>query len=280
MELVALMPWWAGVALAVIGYLVLHHLAAQPLTAVAPGQMGSLMPQTMLKAAAGVGQYVVPLIFALGAFASALRRRKRKALFKGVATSEAADVLDGMPWQQFEQLVGEAFRMQGYAVLESGGGGADGGVDLVLSKDGDRFLVQCKQWRAYKVGVEVVRELYGMMAARGAAGGFVVTSGRFTQPAEDFASGRHVKLLDGPKLHRLIKQAQRARLQRAASDGLAAPRPAVPAGPRAASTASALQCPKCAQAMVRRVARRGANAGGEFWGCTGWPGCKGTREIA
>jgi restriction system protein len=50
-------------------------------------------------------------------------------------------------------------------VAEIGGGGADGGVDLVLTKPGksggEKFLVQCKQWRAYKVGVDVVRELYG-----------------------------------------------------------------------------------------------------------------------
>jgi restriction system protein len=47
------------------------------------------------------------------------------------------------------------------------------------------FLVQCKQWKAFKVGVQVVRELYGLMAAHGAAGGFVVTSGRFTDEATD-----------------------------------------------------------------------------------------------
>ena len=44
---------------------------------------------------------------------------------------------------------------------ETGGQGADGGIDLVLRKGSERFLVQCKQWRAYKVGVNVVRELYG-----------------------------------------------------------------------------------------------------------------------
>ena len=83
-------------------------------------------------------------------------------------------------------------------MAESGGGGADGGVDLVLTRDGEKHLVQCKQWRAFKVGVDVVRELYGVMAAKGAAGGFVVTSGRFTDEAQDFARGRNVQLVDGP----------------------------------------------------------------------------------
>jgi Restriction endonuclease len=115
-----------------------------------------------------------------------------------------------MSWQQFERLVGEAFRQQGYQVFETGGGGADGGVDLVLTRSGEKHLVQCKQWRAFKVGVDVVRELYGVMAAKGAAGGFVVTSGRFTDEAVAFAQGRNVRLLDGPKLHALLQQARQA----------------------------------------------------------------------
>jgi restriction system protein len=52
-------------------------------------------------------------------------------------------------------------------------------VDLVLQRDGEKHLVQCKQWRATRVSVMVVRELFGVMAATGAVGGFVVTSGRF-----------------------------------------------------------------------------------------------------
>ena len=77
-------------------------------------------------------------------------------------------------------LVGEAFRMRGFSVAETGGGGADGGIDLKLKKGGEIFLVQCKQWRAYKVSVNIVRELFGVMSAQGATGGFVVTSGVFT----------------------------------------------------------------------------------------------------
>lgn len=37
-------------------------------------------------------------------------------------------------------------------------------------------------------------------------------------------------------------------------------------------------CPQCGMAMVRRIARKGANAGGEFWGCSSFPACKGIRR--
>jgi restriction system protein len=191
-----------------------------------------------------------------------------------------------MTWREFEMLVGEGFRMQGYRVVETGGGGADGGVDLVLTKpgknDSEKFLVQCKQWRAFKVGVDVVRELYGVMAARGATGGFVVTSGRFTAEAISFASGRNVNLVDGPKLHALIRQAQSGINRspaRSTSNFSAATGPA--ASPNQAQVQEqAANCPLCSKPMVRRTAKRGAHVGSEFWGCSGYPACRGTRPIA
>ena len=40
------------------------------------------------------------------------------------------------------------------------------------------------------------------------------------------------------------------------------------------------QCPKCGKTMVLRTARRGKNAGGKFWGCPGYPGCKGIVNVS
>ena len=155
-----------------------------------------------------------------------------------------------------------------------GGGGADGGVDLVLRKDREKYLVQCKQWKAFKVGVTVVRELYGVMAAHGAAGGFVVTSGRFTDEAKTFADGRNIRLVDGPKLFGMIKQ---AKASGAGARGPEMPSRGPAATPGAPAAVMAPACPVCASAMVLRTAKRGANVGSEFWGCTKYPACKGTR---
>ena len=81
-----------------------------------------------------------------------------------------------MNWRQFERLVTESFRPQGYRVMETGGSGPDGEVDLVLSRDGERHLVQCTQWRAFRVGVDIICALYGVMAAQGAMGGTAASS--------------------------------------------------------------------------------------------------------
>lgn len=278
MDLIAMLPWWGGVVLALVSYLVLHSVASQQLVATAqPGQVGAMVTQTLWKSLASIGQYILPLLCLAGAGMSAWRRRARQSLVTDVAQSKASDALDGMSWREFEMLVGESFRLQGYQVVETGGGGADGGVDLVLTRPGrnggEKFFVQCKQWRAFKVGVDVVRELYGVMAARGATGGFVVTSGRFTEDAISFASGLNVTLVDGPKLHGLIRQAKLG------ADRIPAPATeAPPVQPHSAPNQKST-CPLCSKPMVRRTAKRGANAGSDFWGCTGYPACRGTRPL-
>lgn len=43
--------------------------------------------------------------------------------------------------------------------------------------------------------------------------------------------------------------------------------------------ADAPSCPKCGQTMVLRTASQGPNAGSQFWGCSGYPNCRGTRKI-
>ncbi|MGK2951929.1 MAG: restriction endonuclease [Thiobacillus sp.] len=264
-EITSMLPWWVGVVLAIVAYVWLHSVAATEVTAVAqPGKIGDFVGHTLFKTLAGVGQYLLPFAFLVGAAMSAFGRYKRRALHEQVAGSPDRSALNDMSWQQFEALVGEAFRRKGYAVTEMGGGGADGGIDLALKKEGETFLVQCKQWKAYKVSVTTVRELYGVMAAEGATGGFVVTSGVFTDEARAFAVGRNIELVDGEALHALIR-------------GVSVPAKA--AASPAATSAGSPACPVCQSAMVRRTAKRGANSGNEFWGCSQYPGCKGIRAI-
>ncbi|CAG1012674.1 hypothetical protein BURC_00229 [Burkholderiaceae bacterium] len=275
-QLVAMLPGWAGVALAIVAYVALHYVAARPVAAsIQPGQVGAVLMQTVWKSSAGIGQYLLPLLCLIAAAVSAVGRGKRKGLVANVVRSSAADALDGITWREFEMLVGEAFRLQGYRVLETGGGGSDQGVDLVLARGNEKFLVQCKQWKAFKVGVDVVRELYGVMAAKGAAGGFVVTSGRFTDDATAFASGRNLKLVDGPVLLGLLRQAKESQAMTTSVPASSAGRQAAAAS-KTSGAGSAPACPVCASKMVKRTAKRRANAGNNFWGCSSYPACRGT----
>ncbi len=267
-EVAAKLPWWVGVVLAIVSYLVLHAFAGvEPPVATDVKDIGSVVTKGIFRAAAGIGQIVLPLVFLGGAAASFFAQRRRGDLVRTVAGSDAVASLNEMSWKEFEALVEEAYRLRGYAVRRVGGDGPDGGVDLVLGRGSEKVLVQCKQWRAMRVGVAVIRELYGAMAAQGAASGIVVTSGTFTPDAVEFANGRNIKLMSGPELHELIRDVRAAE--------------PLPKGMTAETgQESASGCPICGSPMVRRTAKRGANVGAAFYGCSRFPACRGTRPAS
>ena len=260
--LAARLPWWLGLALAVISYVGLPSVAQKPvLAALQPGQTGSFVLSGITQALAVAGQYLLPLFFGLGALISAVRHGKAARLL--AAAASRADAMGSMSWQDFEILVGEYFRRQGFGVTDKGGGGADDGVDVVLQNGPDSYLVQCKHWRALRVGVQPVRELYGVMAAHGVTGGFVVTSGEFTEEAVRFADGIALTLINGRTLLRGIRAQADSGTVTAPADLL------VP------------DCPLCSAAMVLRQARSGSAPGKQFWGCSRYAQdhCRGTREV-
>jgi len=39
------------------------------------------------------------------------------------------------------------------------------------------------------------------------------------------------------------------------------------------------KCPQCGKLMALRTARQGKNSGSQFWGCTGYPDCKGIAPL-
>ena len=39
-------------------------------------------------------------------------------------------------------------------------------------------------------------------------------------------------------------------------------------------------CPNCGKPMLKRVAKKGVNSGKEFWSCSDYPNCNGTRKIS
>lgn len=280
-DMAALLPWWAAVVLAVVAYFVIHPFAeVPPPAATTVAEMGQVVTTQLYRTLATFGQYLVPAAFLMGAAVSAVGRAKRKKLLATTAEVATQDAVKSKTWQEFEMLVGEAFRHQGFTVRETAAG-ADGGVDLELRKDRELYLVQCKQWRATKVGVVIVRELFGAMAAVGATGAYVVTSGVFTTEAQRFAEGRNVTLVDGEALQGLIGHAQDSKKSKVGSKRPISRPESVQERkqPTMPETEAVPQCPTCGSPMVKREARRGANAGKAFWGCPDFPKCRGTRDL-
>jgi len=203
-----------------------------------------------------------PAIAILAAGLIGVGKRHWKRLLLSQAKSPQA--LRQITWPDFELLVGEAYRRQGYSVRERGGRQPDGGVDLELVRGSEKVVVQCKQWLDRRVPVERVRELLGVVMAEGADRGILVATGGFTPAALEFAVGKPLQLLDAEALVQLTKTAGK---------------PAAPAEDHEMTSAEAPICPDCGKGMVKKTARRGRTIGSQFWGCPSYPACRGTRAA-
>lgn len=273
-HIAAALPWQVSLILAIAAFLGFHHVAATPPTPlqIQPGNIGASMAGSFWRAAASILQYIVPLAFVLGALVSVLKRRKQSKLHDAVAATPHRGALEKMSWSEFEDLTAEVFRRKGYRVIERGGAGPDGGVDVELRMGSDKYLVQCKQWKSLKVGVATVRELYGVMTAEGAVGGFVVASGDFTSDARSFAEGRAIKLVHTTEMLKMVAETRRG-------EASALTQTLKPKQTETGISAIAPFCPKCGVAMVLRSSKKVGAAGNAFWGCSKFPECRGVLKV-
>src|SRR5687767_9362121 len=131
--------------------------------------------------------WLLPTLLLVGAAALVLRRRRRASLQTQVVAGGRGTRRRVFPRREF-------------SVTESRRAGPDGRIDLELTKRGEYYLVQCKHWRTPSVDVDTVREFHRVMAARHAVGGFVVTSGSFSNEAQKFAESREIELINEEQL--------------------------------------------------------------------------------
>lgn len=237
------LPWYFCLAMAAAGYVVIGKVMPQVLS-------GPTHGQPVLGLFFSVLAMAWATAFGIGGVASFLRSSRYRQLLLG---QQSVQNIRGLHWRDFERLLAAYYVRQGFVVDITGGGGADGGVDLVLKRLDHKALVQAKNWKTSSVGVSVVREMRGLMAVHRAAKGIVVCSGTFTKDALQFGSENGVELIDGQKLAAMVRSVNGGELL-------------------VKSTA----CPQCGGEMSVRFNRKERT---EFMGCSNYPRCKGTREM-
>lgn len=200
------LPWWvpvpialavAGAAWGLIPYLAARANLSEPLRSIVRGLLDAGLPS--LAGWFGLALCGVALLRGL------MRAGERSRL---LARQRSLDTLRAMDWKQFERLVGEVFRRRGYRIVETGQGGADGGVDLILLRGSTKVIVQCKQWKTSSVGAKVVREMYGLMTHHRAERVIIVCVGKFTRDAWSFAQGKPIDLVGGQRLLEMVLELQ------------------------------------------------------------------------
>ena len=266
LEVLASMPWPVCIVLGVLAYLGFRYGIGWYLSSSNNPVLTGMGKQLATGSYAPLGWMALGICWT-GALVSFFRQRRRRRLLE---TQTGLDSLRAMSWCEFEMLVGEAFRRRGYAIQETGLGGPDGGIDLILRKDGKTTLVQCKQWKTQRVDVKVVREMFGLLAHHGAAAVKIVAVGDYTADAQRFAQGKPIELIHGEALLAMVRKGQTPSPAKTAMAETIAITMTDPA-----STPSGNPfCPKCGSDMLYRSNRQTKD---HFWGCAKYSACRGTR---
>ncbi len=168
----------------------------------------------------------------------------------------SAALIRELEWKRFELLISLYFNATGVRA-ECTQIGADGGIDVKLYRPGETrpySYVQCKAWGSELVGVSLVRELFGVIAADKLSEGVFATTSNFTPEARLFATANHISLLTTAELleclHRLPAEKLRGILEQVTEGDYTTP-----------------SCPQCDRKMVWKD-----KAG--FWGCPKYPVCR------
>jgi restriction system protein len=169
--------------------------------------------------------------------------------------------LRAIDWYQFEKVVGAIYEVYGCNVKRLGGAKPDGGIDLIAEKNGERTVVQCKQWRNRAVKVREVRELLGTLKDANIESGVLVALSGCTDDARALADKHKIAIVDEAELVKLIREADGSidhRIKKFLED-------------------DTKYCPRCEHPLVLRTAAKGPNPGEQFWGCSEYPRCHYTR---
>lgn len=94
----------------------------------------------------------------------------------------------------FERATAEVLKRHQFNPIVTPGS-ADGGIDIEVTRNGLKGVVQCKAHVAC-VGPHVVRDLYGVIHHCGADFGIIVSRGGFSKGAIDFARDKPILFLD------------------------------------------------------------------------------------
>jgi len=107
---------------------------------------------------------------------------------------------------EFEEVTAEIFRQKDYKAKVTGKTG-DLGIDVILSKNGEKIGMQCKHYKD-PIGPSMIREFVGALEGEGLKKGFFVTTSHFTSGAKEAAqrTNLNLELINGQALGHMRNQ--------------------------------------------------------------------------
>lgn len=108
----------------------------------------------------------------------------------------------------FEEYIAKIYSYMGYQT-EVTKGSNDGGKDIVMTKDGAKYVVEVKLYGNYdKIGREKIQKLHSAQIVEGADYAIFVTTSSFTDPAIEYARNVGMTLVDSVELVKMINSIQ------------------------------------------------------------------------
>lgn len=107
---------------------------------------------------------------------------------------------------EFEHFMKEVFELLGYKAKLTPKTG-DGGKDILLHKNKELVLVECKRFNKTKVTRPDIQKFHSAIIDMDAARGYFVTTGTFTKQAIDYALNKSIELINGEELIELLQKA-------------------------------------------------------------------------
>ena len=193
-DFLAQIPWWISVTISASLYVLLKFVVPYVET------QSTLVNETHIS----LGPFLAPVValaFLSPITFSLLKSSRKKKLHE---LRDEIQSIQNLAWPQFKERVAEAYKRNGYNIMENSAFTADPSVDLVMRKSANLYLVQCRYWQNRKLGLREVKNLFSLMHEKQASGVYLLTTGIFTNEARHYALGRPINLLDGIGLVELL----------------------------------------------------------------------------
>lgn len=117
-------------------------------------------------------------------------------------TMAHVDAMDGL---EFENFCAFLLKRNGYTRIQQTKGSGDQGVDVIATKKGIKFGVQCKRYNGF-VGNHAVQEVWSGKEYYQLDQAVVLTNSTFSDAANDLATQLGVTLIDREGLRKLMKR--------------------------------------------------------------------------
>jgi restriction system protein len=131
--------------------------------------------------------------------------QEKRRLREQIEDNKSIYRIERMSGIEFERFMADFFRTKGYLSVKTTPRSGDHGVDLLLTTEDRKIVIQLKR-QANPVGNQAVRDVYFGMMHYDADEAWVVTTSSFTPKAREAARKAGVKLHGGSQLRKWLRE--------------------------------------------------------------------------